>query len=74
MTVAAWALGALWAIAFALTAWILRRVVRMGEDLAVIRQQLTPAGGPALAATVNGHEIRISLNERDIRTLKEATP
>ncbi len=46
-----------------------RRTTRTLDRLSDV---ITPAGQPSLAATVNGHEIRISLNSAEIAHLKEA--
>ncbi len=54
-------------------AWVLRSVVRLSEDVAVVRQQLTPAGQPALPARVDNHEHRITIIETHLN-LKEAVP
>lgn len=51
-------------------AWVLRNVVRLGEDLAVVRQQLTPAGEPSLPVRVDDHEHRITIIETRLQ-LKE---
>jgi hypothetical protein len=53
--------------------WVLRRVVKLGEDLAVIRQQLTPAGEKPLHARVEENASRITVIETHLN-LRKAVP
>lgn len=63
MDAIAWILGITGSGFLALQAWTLSRLSHVSEDVAVLRQQLTPAGEKALRAVVHDHEHRITILE-----------
>lgn len=71
MTAAQIAMTIVTAVMLPLLAWGGRTMERQGRDIAVIREQLTPAGGTPLRAAVDDLTVETARLRVELDTLKQ---